>query len=247
MTEVVFVGGFASSPEQMHDVASRGGAYLGRAATGVCFRESLQQSERFAELIDGRDVITHSGGMYAVHRAVEYGAQPNRLTSIAVPVPEQVRFLLWRGAAIQTGITDDVEPQLRQKIEGPSEIRKHFIGNFRYVAPLGHFDAIERAGDFTEQGIPTTVGLMGRDGMFDYSTASVAGSIQHAREAGAKVLELEGAHCRFTHQTAGMLNELESAPDFITSVKPEYISIRGFARQAYARHHGQSEPTLTAA
>src|SRR3982751_3288296 len=105
MAEIVIVGGFASSPEQMNHVAHLISDHLGASATGICFRQASQESTRLADLIDGADIITHSGGIKPVIDTIEkHLVMPSDVTTIAPPVREQMPRLLMRGALIHAGL-----------------------------------------------------------------------------------------------------------------------------------------------
>jgi len=209
MAEVIVIGGFGSSPEQMNNIAHRIGEQLGRAALGINFRSAVRNIERTADLIHGRTVITHSGGAKPVVDSFEhYGAEPGRLIAVAPPVPEQIRKLLWRGAMIGRGIGETEQEQLEEKFTATEELVHHPIANFGRIYGLGHFAAIAEIARMRQGGIPATVGLMSHDGLFDMSTAPVEHSIARARQIGVNVVNIFGRHCRFSADPAGVMQEI---------------------------------------
>lgn len=211
MAEVIVVGGFGSSPEQMKSIAHRIGEHLGRAACGINFRMATTNRERLADTIHGSTVITHSGGVKAVVDSFEHhGAHPDRLIAIAPPVPEQVRKLLWRGALIQLGVKQAVQGQLVEKFTATDELIHHPMANFGRIPALGHFSAIAEITRMQQGGTEATVALMNQDGLFNMQTSPVERSIDRARRMGVEIVNVYGRHCRFSHDPAGVLQEISA-------------------------------------
>ena len=228
--ETVVVGGFASCVEQYQTIAGLLQQHYGSPFRGVNFSSALAEPDRFAEVIDGNAVKAHSGGAYAVKLAMEHGAVPSRLDMVAPSIPERVRSLVWRGALI--GWHDPAErQQIEQKVTNFSamtEIKRHPVRNFGAIARLGHFASLDFAEDTHLKGVPTSIGFMEQDGLFDLASIDPH-QIECLREAGVALRAIRGTHTRFTANPVGTLEELRIAPELtrpISTLDPE-VSFRG--------------------
>lgn len=222
MKELVLQGGFGSSPEQMRSLSRIIGKYIGCRAVGVCYREANQRLDEYADLIEGKTVLTHSGGLQPVWKAIEqYQAEPKQLIALAPPFPEQVRHLLWRGALIGLS-TSEAQEQFEEKVCNNTELLRHPMANFGRIRSLGQFDSIEKLIQLKERGIETiTLALMERDGLFDYTSSRVREQIDNATETGVKVVAVPGTHCRLSDEPLAVIEAINSNIPFNSTLEPK--------------------------
>jgi hypothetical protein len=215
MTEIALVGGFSSSPDQYQYLAAKLQDYYGVVTTGINFSTARAYPERLADLIDRQKVVAHSAGLLAVAEAMKLGAVPDHITSIAPPIPELVRKLVWRGALI--GHSDPAtQEQMEAKMAGFSskeELAHHPVRNFGSLPALGHFASLEFATWAERQGSDVEVAFMQNDGLFNLRNIRQA-SVDQAVHAGVTVKRLDGTHTRFTANPTVVLDEIQAAPIF---------------------------------
>ncbi|MES2875906.1 MAG: hypothetical protein V4678_00385 [Patescibacteria group bacterium] len=215
MAEAIIIGGFGSSPEQMHFLAERMTNHLGMDTIGINFREASQHKKRLASFVAGKTVVTHSGGLKPLANAVKaYNSMPERLTAIAPPVPEQIRKLLWRGAMIGLGLNGMPDFELERKVGAGDELTHHALANFGRIPSLSSFNAMNEVADLQRRGVETTIAFMEHDGLFDTSTESIACAVERVRQLGSRVVSIGGGHCRFTHDPLGTMSEIEQDDGF---------------------------------
>lgn len=227
MAEIVVVGGFGSSPDQMNFIARTIGDYLGQSATGICFRQASQEHSRLADLIDGSSIMTHSGGIKPVIDAIErHLVMPAEVTTVAPPVREQIPRLLVRGAMISLGLREKND-ELEKKFNSTDELVHHAVANFLRIPSLSQFNSVAEVAHLQQEGVDTTVALMGQDGLFNYQVRPVELSVARVRHLGGAVLSIPGSHCRFTHDPVGVLDEimLARASELTSSDYPSVLAL----------------------
>ena len=215
MTEITLVGGFSSSPDQYNYLAAKLEDYYGVSITGVNFSSARAHPERLADLIDKQKVIAHSAGLLAVAEAMKLGAAPKEISSIAPPIPELVRKLVWRGALIgySNPATQEQMEAKMASFNSKEELAQHPVLNFGAIPALGHFASLEFAAWAESQGTDVEVAFMHNDGLFNLRNIRQA-SVDGALNAGVTIKRLEGTHTRFTANPIAVLNEVEAAPAF---------------------------------
>jgi hypothetical protein len=146
---------------------------------------------------------------------MKFGATPEEITSIAPPIPEMVRNLLWRGALI--GYSDPaMQEQMEAKMatfSSKEELAQHPLLNFGALPALGHFASLEFAAWAERQGSNVEVAFMHHDGLFNLRNIRQA-SVDRAVNTGVTIKRLEGTHTRFTANPLAVLSEIAAAPAF---------------------------------
>lgn len=213
MTEIVLTGGYGSTPDQYLNIAKAVGDYRGQPTAGYGLREALGNLAKYAASIDRQEVITHSGGLLAVHEAARlYDARPSKVTAIALSMPSQVRSLVLRGALI--GLHDPVEQeQFDQKINSDfarQELLEHPIFYAKTIRRLGHFASFDFLADLAQEGADVTAVLMSHDGLFDIEKIDTKRR-QLVEKAGGKIVQIAGVHTSFTSSPAEVLRRIEAA------------------------------------
>ncbi len=215
----VVAGGFASYAEQYGLIAALLQEHYGSPFMGANFSSVLRSPEQFACAIHESPVIAHSGGSFAVKRAMEYGAVPTSLSLIAPSIPEKVRNLIWRGALIQ--LNNPAEPeQLEEKVTSFSsliEMKRHPVSNARAIPQLARFSSLYFALSAQRRGVDVSVCFMDFDGLFDLGAAD-AGLIEDLRRAGVALRAIHGTHSRFTANPVETLKAFSSAPEITTPI-----------------------------
>lgn len=222
MAEVVVIGGFGSSPEQMDYIAQRVGDHLGACAVGINLRNASQRQEELAFLIDDTHVVNHSGGMLPTIEAVKTGARPRSVTAIGPPIKDHSHQLMFRGALMHFGWRDAMTEQLEQKFEETHELRNYFVDNYRMIPAIARFDGLDQAAYLLQSNIPTAIGIMEDDGMFRVHTPEVEARAARLRQLGGEVVRLSGGHCRFTSEPETVLDEMSTSPDFYADTASRY-------------------------
>lgn len=215
MTEIMLVGGFSSGPEQYEYLAAKLQDYYGVSTTGINFSTARAHPERLADLIHDKKVIAHSAGLLAVSQAMKYGAIPSEINSIAPPIPELVRKLVWRGALIgyNNPATQEQMEAKMASFNSKEELAQHPLRNFGAIPALGHFASLEFAAWAKRQGSDVEVAFMQNDGLFNLRNIRQE-SVDQAVYAGVTVKRLEGTHTRFTANPTAVLDEIQAAPIF---------------------------------
>lgn len=228
----IVAGGFASTAHEVADVAAKLQDRTGLPHRGVNLMSALCNRAEFAEKIDGQHVVSHSAGAFAASRATELGARPLSATLIAPPIPERLRNLIWRGLLI--GIDD---PAAREEIEAKvvsqssvAEIARHPLRSARVVQQLARFSSFAYALELQQSGVPTTIGFMEQDGLFNLLNVDEV-TLEALRSSGVAVKQIRGAHTRFTASPVATLAELAEAPELIRPIKTlnPSLSARRFA------------------
>ncbi len=212
MAELILTGGYGSTPEQYHHIATAVGNARGTPTTGYGLREAHTNLATFAEHIDRQEVMTHSGGLLVVHDAVKLGAQPSKITAIAPSVPSQVRSLVSRGILI--GLHDPVEQeQFDEKINSAStkrELLEHPLFYAKIVHRLGHFASLDFLADMAARDTDVTAVMMSHDGLFDNGRVALRRQ-QLVRACGGKIVEVAGVHTSFTAAPTAILERIAIA------------------------------------
>ena len=211
MTEIVAVGGFGSTLKQYESLADKLHQKFGPdlAISGVNFLSALKHTERLADDIDGKYVITHSAGAYAVAAAVEMGAMPAQLDMLAPPSYDMTHRLVMNGLRYELTDRRQRELDATNRIHERGEILRHPQAHIGVILALGKFATMPFGAACQQCGIMTRIGVMASDGIFEFSQYPVE-EIQKANNAGVKVSMIEGNHTRFTRDPGAVLDELET-------------------------------------
>lgn len=220
MTEIVAVGGFGSTLKQYQSLADRLHEKFGPdlAISGVNFLSALKDSQRLAETIDGRHVITHSAGAYAVASAVQLGAIPAHLDMLAPPSYELTPRLVLNALRYELAQRRQKSASTANKPHERSELLRHPQTHLLAVPSIGRFATMAFGATCQEMGVTTRIGVMEQDGIFSIDQYP-AEELQRARQAGVKVSMLKGNHTRFTREPNAVLDELAASLPIEVSVQ----------------------------
>lgn len=220
MPEIVFIGGFGSSPAQCESLARTITESSGSDTMGMCLRQALEDPLELARRTEGKQVISYSAGNYALSGAYKEGARFSGTTAIAPVNPERVKDLLTRGAAI--GLYDPAATaELQDKVATPSNDRElilHPRANFGVIPKLAEFCTLDFLAQLAQEDVPTRVGFMSNDRLFNFSNIEKK-KLEMVQKFGVEVCIIAGSHNRFSRDPIGVLAELDVAPNF-DSISP---------------------------
>jgi hypothetical protein len=124
--ESVFTGGFANSKHQVDTIAHDISSYTGRPWRGVTLVDADRHPDDYAEMIDGKEVASYSGGIIPVSLSE---AVPERLTAIMPATQTPITRLIGSLPLIAYGLTyDAVRTPTPKSIESNLLHLKHVIG-----------------------------------------------------------------------------------------------------------------------
>ena len=215
MTEIFAVGGFGSTLRQYESLADKLHEKFGPdlAISGVNFLSAIRNSEQLADRIDGKRVITHSAGAYAVAAAVQLGATPTHLDMIAPPAYDMTPRLALNAIRYEISQRRHREPSVDNMPSEKNDILLHPHAHLGVVPALGRFATLPFATICQSRETITRLGIMKHDGIFEFGRYP-ADELQQAVDAGVKISQIEGDHTRFTREPGLVLTELELAGDF---------------------------------
>lgn len=214
MTEMVLMGGFASSKRQIETVAADMSTHLGRDILGMPLVKALRDPESAAEVLHDREVITHSAGAYATYLTMNLYPQcrPESVTFVAAPVPTSRTLLLRRSPLVATNLALESlrhPATMRQNVLNAGKVvdellrfHRDYYGAF---TPISQFDSFEAAYELGKGGTAVEQVFMEHDELFPF-TADIEARVE-SLELSAHVMK--GQHADLLISPSRFLKKFE--------------------------------------
>lgn len=223
MTEIVVIGGWGSTPKQYDTLAGELQQKFGPdlAISGADFFSSIKNPQALADKIDGKRIITHSAGAYAVAPAIELGAAPTHLDMVAPPSYDQSALLVMKGLRYEMRQRRYRQPAPAQDYDPDAhQILRHPQTHFGKIPALTSFPTLRFAAVCQSKQIETRLALMDQDGLFHFDRYPIS-ELELALNTGVQIRMINGKHTRFTEQPNQVLDELDAAMNLELETKLE--------------------------
>lgn len=216
MAEKVFVGGFASSEYQVNWTANKMSLFYDQEVLGITFVDGLHDPERMASEIDRKSVVTHSGGILAVQKALQFASDtlPLTIQAIAPPIPTSQLVLANRSRRIGTNLVVDSvkhpESARSNFLHGVyvlGEVARHSLQHVGAIPAISKFNSIDAAEKNNSRGIPTGLVMMNNDEFFKVEYEDVL----YARKKDVELTHIRGEHCDLICRPAFVLGRIAAA------------------------------------